>query len=163
MKLIYGKGICRLQYQQEPLQSVIIRYKGSIVIRHYHMEYIKKIDNFNALFSNFSKDSLLVHSNNKICIGFLSEEVQDEIDLFRWVGNLKITSVIVNGKSITTELTGVDYWNLVKSTWNSAGKPEEYKGTYQFGKSPRRKKRRKQIRGRSTGISLRRITSGGGY
>ena len=39
-----------------------------------------------------------------------------------------------NNKNISITELNIDYWNKIDSTWDSAGKPEQYKNNYQFGK-----------------------------
>ena len=166
MQLIYGNSYCTLKYNIENIRNVIIKYKGSITIKHHHMEFIKRIDKNRARFFNFGKKSLLIQKLNEIHIGY-NEDTIGEIELFRWIGNFRITSAKVNGKSVPVTVTNVDYWNLINSKWDSAGKPELYKGTYRFGRTPRRRKRRSRgiSRRLSTKTATRTVTrsSGGGY
>ena len=163
MKLIYGNSYCTLKENVENIQNVVIKYRGRITIKHHHMEFIKRIDKTRGFFFNFGKKSLLINRNNTIKIGY-NEEIVGDIELFRWIGEFRIISAKVNGKNIPVTVTNVDYWNLIDSKWDSAGKPEQYKGTYRFGKMPKR--RSKRIR---KGISKRLLTktasssSRGGY
>ena len=166
MKLTYGNSYCILEYGVENIRNVTIQYRGSITIKHHHMEFIKRVGKNRALFFNFGKKSLLIKSYNEIKIGY-NEEIFGEVDLFRWIGEFKILSAKVNGKRIPVEVTNVDYWNLTDSKWDSAGKPEGYRGTYHFGRSP--KMRRKIGRGTSSRgrgrLPAKTTTrrSGGGY
>ena len=155
MKIIYGKGICSLNNSIEPVESIVIRYRGKIVIQHQFAELYNIIDN-NFYFRNLKSKSLLVHGNNQIHIGF-AEGRNDLEELFKYVGEFRILSVKVNNKSITVEARGIDYYNLIDSTWDYAGKPEKYNGTYTIGKVPKNK-RNKVL---TTGV--KRQKGNGGY
>ena len=160
MQLIYGNSYCTLKYGVENIRNVIIKYRGSITIRHHHMEFIKRVGKNGALFFNFGKKSLLINRNNSIKIGY-NEEIIGEIELFRWIGEFRIISAKVNGKNIPVKVTNVDYWNLIDSKWDSAGKPEQYKGNYRFGRTPKRRSKRIG-KGISKRLSTKTTTGGGG-
>ena len=166
MKLIYGKSYCTLEYGVENIRNIVIKYRGNITIRHHHMEFLGKLNKHRGYFFNFGKKSLLIKSYNEIKIGY-NEEIFGEVDLFRWIGEFKILSAKVNGKVIPVKVTNVDYWNFTDSKWDSAGKPEGYRGTYHFGRSP---KMRRKISSRTSNrggriLPTRTATSGsgGGY
>ena len=91
MKLFYGNSYCTLEYKTEAIRKVVINYRGSITIRHHHMEFLKRLNNHRGYFFNFGKKSLLINRNNVITIGY-NEETLGEIELFRWSGEFKITS-----------------------------------------------------------------------
>ena len=162
MKLIYGKGECCINGINEEINSVVIRYSGCVILRLKHAELVNVLNN-NLHFRHLKSKSLLVRGNNQIHIGFLPPVIELE-ELFRYTGNFKILSAKVNDKNIAVELFGVDYWNLINSNWDNAGKPESYKGTYRFGRIPQKKgiKRGKQ---RIKGRNIERLSKGvtGGY
>ena len=155
MKIIYGKSLCQLKTAVEPITSIEIKYRGAISIKHLHREVMGRIDKRRIRVKNKDKSSVLTRGNNIITIIF-NEDIVGDIDLFRWVGDFRILSVKVNNKNIASEVFGVDYWNLVNSTWNSAGKPEDYRGTYKFGRIPRKQR----LRGRNI-KRLSKSTTGG--
>ena len=160
MKLIYGNSHCTLHYGVENVKSVVIKYRGSITIKHQHMEFLHQVNRRNGMFKNFSQKSLLIHNNNQIRIGYV-KEVVGEIELFRWVGNFKILSVKVNNKNIPIEVFGVDYCELINSKFDNMGKPEQYRGTYRYGRVPKR--RRKMTSKRLSTKTTTRRSRGGGY
>lgn len=137
MKIIYGKGECSIEGFTEPIESIVIKYRGNIVLKHNFAELYNVIGN-DFYFRNLKSKSLLVHGNNQIHIGFI--DARDNLkELFNWVGEFRIISAKVNDKNVPVEVFGVDYWNLINSTWDSAGKPENYKGNYRFGRVPQKK------------------------
>ena len=87
------------------------------------------------------------------------------VDDFRKKPNFKLLDQIIGRKfqnirlekSITVEARGIDYYNLIDSTWDYAGKPEKYNGTYTIGKVPKNK-RNKVL---TTGV--KRQKGNGGY
>ena len=134
MKIVYGNSICELHNPIENINSIKIKYRGSIIIKHPHREVVEKIDNRRSRVRNKNSNSTLTHENNIITILNYSE-----LSLFKWVGEFRIISAKVNDKSVPVEVFGIDYWNLINSTWDTAGKPENYKGNYKFGRVPRKK------------------------
>ena len=137
MKIIYGKGSCEIDGSIEPIESIVIKYRGNIVIRHGFAELYNIIEN-NLYFRNLKSKSLLVHGNNQIHIGFVNG--RDNLkELFKYVGNFRIISAKVNDKNIPVEVFGVDYPNLINSKPENMGKPENYKGNYKFGRVPQKK------------------------
>lgn len=160
MKLIYGNSHCTLHYGVEAIRSVVIKYRGSIVIKHEHMEFLRQRNKRNGLFKNFEQKSLLIHNNNQIRIGYV-KEVIGEIELFRWIGNFKILSVKVNGKNVPIKVFGVDFCELIDSKFDSMGKPEQYRGTYRYGRIPQR--RRKMTTKKLSTKTTARRSGGGGY
>ena len=134
MKIVYGNSICELNNPIENINSIKIKYRGSIIIKHLHREVVEKIDNRRSRVRNKNSNSTLTHENNIITILNYSE-----LSLFKWVGEFRIISAKVNDKNVSIEVFGVDYWNLINSDWDSAGKPENYKGNYKFGSVPQKK------------------------
>ena len=134
MKIVYGNSICELHNPIENINSIEIKYRGSIIIKHPHREVVQKIDNRRSRIRNRNSNSTLRHENNIITILNYSE-----LNLFKWVGEFRIISAKVNDKNVSIEVFGVDYWNLINSDWDSAGKPENYKGNYKFGSVPQKK------------------------
>tara|TARA_R100001594_G_scaffold3912_1_gene14334 strand:- start:927 stop:1382 length:456 start_codon:yes stop_codon:yes gene_type:complete len=134
MKIVYGNSICELHNPIENINSIEIKYRGSIIIKHPHREVVQKIDNRRSRIRNKNSNSTLRHENNIITILNYSE-----LNLFKWVGEFRIISAKVNDKNVSIEVFGVDYWNLINSDWDSAGKPENYKGNYKFGSVPQKK------------------------
>ena len=133
MKIVYGNSICELHNPIENINSIKIKYRGSIIIKHLHREVVEKIDNRRSRVRNKNSNSTLTHENNIITILNYSE-----LSLFKWVGEFRIISAKVNDKSVPVEVFGIDYWNLINSTWDTAGKPENYKGNYKFGRVPQK-------------------------
>ena len=166
MKLIYGKSHCTLHYGIENVKSVVIKYRGAITIKHPHMEFLKRINRRSGIFNNFSQKSILIHNNNQIRIGFAREAV-GEIELFRWIGDFKILSAKVNKKNIPIEVFGVDFCEMINSKFDSMGKPEQYRGSYKFGRVPKRRRRMKRKRLTTGTTGTTRTTTGrsggGGY
>ena len=134
MKIVYGNSICELHNPIENINSIKIKYRGSIIIKHPHREVVEKIDNRRSRVRNKNSNSTLTHENNIITILNYSE-----LSLFKWVGEFRIISAKLNDKSVPVEVFGIDYWNLINSTWDTAGKPENYKGNYKFGRVPQKK------------------------
>ena len=136
MKIIYGKGQCSLS-SIGGVKSIVIKYRGNISIAHNHLHFGAFLDNDRVLFNNYGAKSLLVHGNNQIHIGIMDGgKIKEE--LFTYIGEFRIISAKVNDKNVPFEVFGVDYWNLIDSTWDYAGKPENYKGNYKFGRSPKK-------------------------
>ena len=152
MKIIYGNSICELQNPIDDVRVIEIKYRGNIMIKHPHREVVYKIDNRRSRVKNKSSNSTLTHENNIITILNYSE-----LSLFKWIGEFRIISAKVNNKNVPVEVFGVDYWNMIDSDWDYAGKPEKYKGTYRFGRSPDKKT--------SKGRNNKKVTklSSGGY
>ena len=155
MKLIYGKGNCNLDSIVEPINSIIIKYRGNIVLRHNFAELINVTDN-NQYFRNLYTKSILIHGNNQIHIGFL-EPLTEINKLFEYVGEFKIMSAKINNININFETKGVDFYELINSKWDNMGKPEIYKDSYQIGKVS--KNRNKSRLSNQKPIKL----NGGGY
>jgi hypothetical protein len=128
--ITYGKGQCEITGNY---QSVVIKYRGRIVLKHEHLEFIEDIGNNNARVRNFKSKSMLIKNNNQIHIGFTEPQSEDKV-LFRYVGEFRILSVKVDDKNAKITEQGIDYWNKINSTWDYAGKPEKYRGNYKFGK-----------------------------
>ena len=57
MKIIYGKGSCEIDGSIEPIESIVIKYRGNIVIRHGFAELYNIIEN-NLYFRNLKSKSL---------------------------------------------------------------------------------------------------------
>ena len=53
MKLIYGRGDCELQYPEENIKSVVIRYKGNVILKHNHLELIVPMYGFGTFLFRF--------------------------------------------------------------------------------------------------------------
>jgi len=142
MKIIYGNSICKLHNPLENVISIEIKYRGNIIIKHKHREVVEKLSNNLIRVKNKNKTSTLKRMNNKIRIEYQNKV---DIELFKWIGEFRIISAKVNNKNVPIEVFGVDYWNMINSDWDSAGKPENYKGNYKFGCVPQKKtsKRRK--------------------
>tara|TARA_R100000458_G_C8253229_1_gene229752 strand:- start:25 stop:492 length:468 start_codon:yes stop_codon:yes gene_type:complete len=137
MKIIYGKGQCSLSSMQD-VKSIVIKYRGSVSVTHNHLHFGAFLDGDRVLFNNYGARSLLVHGNNQIHIGVMDGgEIKEE--LFNYIGEFRIISAKVNDKNVPIEVFGVDYWNMIDSDWDYAGKPEIYKGTYRHGRSPKKK------------------------
>ena len=160
MKIKYGKGECFIEYTKEEISTIVIKYKGLISLRHNFMGVDSILDDERALLKNVNRNNLLIEGNNQIHIGFLNNP-QNLNKLFDYNGEFKIQSAKVNDKNIPIELFGVDYYNLINSNWDNAGKPEKYNGTYTFGKIPRKKR----LRGRNIKRNIKRLSKGstGGY
>lgn len=137
MKIIYGKGQCSLSSTQD-VKSIVIKYRGSVSVTHNHLHFGAFLDGDRVLFNNYGARSLLVHGNNQIHIGVMDGgEIKEE--LFTYIGEFRIISAKVNDKNVPVEVFGIDYWNSIDSDWDYAGKPEIYKGTYRYGRSPKKK------------------------
>ena len=130
MKIIYGKDSCVLQGNN--ITDVVIHYRGNPYLSHKHLEIISVLNDNQAQVKNISSKSLLLHGNNQIHIGFIPS-VDGELQLFRYTGHFKILSAKVNGANVTIETKNIDYCELIKSKFDSMGKPEQYKGTYRNG------------------------------
>jgi hypothetical protein len=137
MKIIYGKGQCSLS-STEGVKSIVIKYRGGISIAHNHLHFGAFLDGDRVLFNNYGARSLLVHGNNQVHIGVMNNGKINE-ELFTYIGEFRIISAKVNDKNVPVEVFGVDYWNMIDSDWDTAGKPENYKGNYKFGRVPRKK------------------------
>ena len=133
MKIIYGNSICELHNPITDVISIEIKYRGNIIIKHPHREIVQKIDRRRSRIRNKNSNSTLTHNNNIITISNYSE-----LNLFKWVGDFRIISAKVNNKNVSVEVFGVDYWNMINSDWDYAGKFENYKGNYKFGRVPRK-------------------------
>ena len=137
--ITYGKSYCEISGNY---QSIVIKYRGRIVLRHDHFEFIQDLGNNNARVRNFGKKSMLIKNHNQIHIGFTEPQSGDKV-LFRYVGEFRILSVKVDDKNAKITEQGIDYWNKVDSTWNTAGKPEQYRGTYKYGRVGSKNKKSK--------------------
>tara|TARA_R110000824_G_C14944542_1_gene650246 strand:+ start:222 stop:695 length:474 start_codon:yes stop_codon:yes gene_type:complete len=137
MKIIYGKGECLIDYSQN-FSRITIKYRGSVSLKHYHREIIK-IDKTKIYIANRRKTSNLYNYNNQIDI-FYKESPTGITELFKYNGTFKILSAKIDNKNIIVETKNIDYWNKINSTWNTAGKPEQYKGEYFIGKIPKKSK-----------------------
>ena len=73
----------------------------------------------------------------------------------------------MNKKNIPIEVFGVDFCELINSTFDSMGKPEQYRGSYKFGRVPKRRRRMKRKRLTTGTTGTTRTTTGrsggGGY
>ena len=154
MKLKYGKGNCFLEYSTDKLESVVIKYRGNPYLKHNYMNIAHFLGNDRILLKNSKARNLLIQGNNQIHIAF-SDGAEKEFELFKYTGLFKILSAKVNNKNISITELNIDYWNKIDSTWDSAGKPEQYKNNYQFGKGMKNKKSKlskKLIKSRSKKI-----------
>ena len=160
MKIIYGKGECLIDYSQN-YKHISIKYRGEVALKHLHREIIK-ISGKKIYITNKGKTSFLYHIGNKIDIVFMKDPV-NITKLFEYNGTFRITNAKIDDKNISVETKNIDYWNLINSKWDSAGKPEQYKGQYFVGNIPKRRiVFKKRARGRlPTKTTTRR--SGGGY
>ena len=139
MKIIYGKDSCILQ--GSTIKSVVIKYRGNPYLSHKHLEIINILNNNQAQANNITSNSVILHGNNQIHIGYKTA-VDGEIQLFRYTGYFKILSAKVNGDNVTIETKNIDFWNKIESKWDSLGKPEQYRGTYRNGKGAGRVSKR---------------------
>ena len=139
MKLIYGRGDCELQYPEENIKSVVIRYKGNVILKHNHLELIEALSETTARCLNVGSQSLLIHANNQIHIGFRNQS-GGNILLFKYSGDFKILNVNVNNNNIPFTVNGIDNCDLIDSTFDVMEKPEFYRKGYISGKITRRKK-----------------------
>ena len=155
MKIIYGKGTCEIDNNIESIESIVIKYRGSIVIKHKFAELYNVVDN-NFYFRNLNSQSLLIHGNNQIHIGFTNGR-NDLKELFKYIGDFRIISAKVNNKNIPIEVFGIDYPNLINSKPENMGKPENYKGNYKFGRVPKKQ----ALKGRKSSTSTQ--SSGRSY
>jgi hypothetical protein len=135
----YGKGICIIKYSTDILKSVVIKYRGNPRLKHNHLSLDAMLGGDSVLIKNYGSKNLLIQGNNQIHIGFING-AEEEFELFRYTGLFKILSVKVNDKNIKITEMNIDYWNKIDSTWNTAGKPEQYKYNYQFGRGLKNKK-----------------------
>ena len=148
MKIKYGKGECFIDYKVEEISSIVIKYRGVVTLRHDFMTIDSILDSERALIKNVNKNNMLVHGNNQIHIGFLNNPDLDK--LFDYRGEFRIISAKVNNKNVSVEVFGVDYWNVINSDWDYAGKFENYKGNYKFGRSPKKQ----TLKGRKSSTSI---------
>tara|TARA_R100000808_G_C2132849_1_gene141730 strand:- start:406 stop:891 length:486 start_codon:yes stop_codon:yes gene_type:complete len=160
--LKYGKGLCELNFH-EPIKSIKIVYKGNVYLSHKHFEITHIFQETNSMYAkNRNSKSLILHGNNQIHIGYKNNE-ESSLELFKYVGEFKIVSVLVNNKETKFNLFGVDYWNLIKSKYDNAGKPEKYNNNYRVGYIPKKGRRKvlgAKVRNGSTG---KKTTEGRGY
>ena len=63
MKIIYGKGTCEIDNNIESIESIVIKYRGSIVIKHKFAELYNVVDN-NFYFRNLNSQSLFNSTNS---------------------------------------------------------------------------------------------------
>ena len=138
----YGKGICIIKYSTYILKSVVIKYRGNPRLKHNHLSLDAMLGGDSVLIKNYGSKNLLIQGNNQIHIGFING-AENEFELFRYTGLFEILSVKVNDKNIEITEMNIDYWNKVDSTWNTAGKPEQYKGTYRYGRGGKVNKKSK--------------------
>ena len=136
MKIIYGKASCVLQGSQ--ITEVVIKYKGNPYLAHSHLEIISVLNKNQAQVKNINSNSLILHGNNQIHIGYKTA-VDGELELFKYTGYFKIVSAKVNGDNVTIETKNIDFWNKIDSKWDNLGKPEQYRGAYRNGKGATRK------------------------
>ena len=130
MKVIYGKGICIVQGGN--VSNVVIKYRGNPYLSHNHFEFIDIISETKARANNINSNSLVLHGNNQIHIGY-KDVVDGEVQLFRYTGYFKILSAKINNESVTIETQNIDLCQLINSKFDNMGKPEQYKGTYTNG------------------------------
>lgn len=126
----YGKGSCEITGNY---QGIVIKYRGRIVLRHEHFELIEDLGNNNARVRNFGNKSMLIKNHNQIHIGFVEPQRGQKL-LFKYVGEFKILSAKIDDKTAQITEQGIDYWNKINSNWDKAGKPENYRGNYKFGR-----------------------------
>ena len=132
MKIIYGKNICILEGSQ--VSEIVIKYRGNPILSHKHLEITDILNENQVMVNNGGNlNSMLIHGNNQIHIGF-KNPIDGDQELFKYSGYFKILTAKINNENVIVETQNIDYWNKVNSTWNSAGKPESYYGTYQRGK-----------------------------
>ena len=153
MNIIYGKGTC---YINSPVnvRYVSIKYRGLINTKHKHKEVIKS-ENNKLYIVNMQSKSIFSNLNNNIGILY-KPTINEDSELFKYIGEFRIISAKVNDRNIPVEVFGVDYPNLINSKPENMGKPENYKGNYKFGRVPRKK----TLKGRKN-KTLRQLPKGG--
>lgn len=87
---------------------------------------------------NKNSKTRLFHLANTIYIKF-KESPKGLNELLKYNGEMKILSAKINNKNIPIETEGIDYWEMIDSNWESAGKPSQYYGGYFVGKIPKRR------------------------
>ena len=153
MNIIYGKGTC---YINSPVnvRYISIKYRGLINTKHKHKEVIKS-ENNKLYIVNMQSKSIFSNLNNNIGILY-KPTINEDSELFKYIGEFRIISAKVNDRNIPVEVFGVDYPNLINSKPENMGKPENYKGNYKFGRVPRKK----TLKGRKN-KTLRQLPKGG--
>ena len=153
MNIIYGKGTC---YINSPVnvRYISIKYRGLINTKHKHKEIIKS-ENNKLYIVNMQSKSIFSNLNNNIGILY-KPTINEDSELFKYIGEFRIISAKVNDRNIPVEVFGVDYPNLINSKPENMGKPENYKGNYKFGRVPRKK----TLKGRKN-KTLRQLPKGG--
>ena len=141
MKIIYGKDSCILDGVN--VTDIVIHYRGNPYLSHNHLEIVEALNDNQARVKNKKSNSLILHGNNQIHIGF-KEPFSGELQLFRYTGYFKILTAKVNGANITIETKNIDFCELINSKFDTMGKPEQYGGTYQNGKGVRRSSKRRR-------------------
>ena len=70
----YGQGECYIDYNVEKIESIKIIYFGKIKLTHPYRELRSVLNNNQMRVKNlYDKNSLLIHGNNQIHIGFLNQ------------------------------------------------------------------------------------------
>ena len=154
MNIIYGKGVCYIN-QPVNVKNISIKYRGLINTKHKHKEIIKS-ENNKLYIVNMQSKSVFVDLNNNIEILYNKPTINEDSELFKYIGEFRIISAKVNDRNIPVEVFGVDYPNLINSKPENMGKPENYKGNYKFGRVPRKK----TLKGRKN-KTLRQLPKGG--
>ena len=166
--ITYGNGECFVDYTKEKISTIVIHYKGSVLLKHKFMTISSFLGGDRVILKNINRNNMLIEGNNQIHIGFL-EQPKNLNKLFDYNGDFKITSAKINDQVVTVKATNVDFYELIDSNWDNAGEPEKYKGPYGVGKVPRK---RKSIGGTKTSSKTRSgvrraitgsTASGGGY
>ena len=139
MKIIYGGDSCVFQGASQ-LNDVVIKYRGNPYLSHNHLEIVELLSENQAQVNNIQSQSLLLHGNNQIHIGYLNP-VDGDLKLFRYTGYFKILTAKSGGENLTIETQSIDFCQLINSKFDNMGKPEQYIGTYRNGigmkKSPK--------------------------
>ena len=137
--ITYGKGSCEITGNY---QGIVIKYRGRIVLKHEHFEFIEDLGNNNARVRNFGTKSMLIKNHNQIHIGFVKPQKGQKL-LFRYVGEFRILSAKIDDKTAQITVQGIDYPNLIDSKPESMGKPEDYRGNYKYGRVPQKRGRKR--------------------
>ena len=132
MKIIYGKSHCVLQGASQT-KDIVIKYRGNPYLIHSHLEFISIINENQASVKNLNSQSVLLHGNKQIHIGYKIPQ-DGELELFRYTGYFKILTAKSGGENITIETDSIDLCQLINSKFDNMGKPEQYKNTYQTGR-----------------------------
>jgi len=118
MEISYGNGSVGVFHLPKGSFSLIIKYSGNVYLRHEHKE-LKVFNGKAVMKTNIKTNHSLDHSKNTIRIRF-NNNIQDELNLFNYIGYFKITDVSIPKKEepISINFNGLNTISKMETPFN---------------------------------------------